>query len=435
MKKLRKAITVLSLAFALTPAMSYILPSLETVSVSAASTNVNGNKPANTEVGKESGISKDTFANLLTENPVLTPNEGRPVLHLTEVKRPDKINLYKQKSYNVFDVFYNSNYTRGIFTMGQTTAGNPISYDAAKLSVSKTKGDKVYSWIRGSWKLQTSYPKDEYALRVLTWSDGKWNKKVYRYTDSTKATNPLKSSEPLEIKRDFAGNWYLLIRNNDKNYIYQLDEHLRVKYKVCVSDLIDSQLSNFYILTNGKVLIETYDSADTTTNEASWNEAARLYKNLQLIDLKSGKITKEYDTGYNPSGYVKVDGKFIYMRDKSKENIVIIDSGSGKIVKIIDLSEYDDLIKPFDYSEELGTQYDYDYTISGKYLYLLKKTGVYRIDLGNGKFRKLMDNSYKPFGIQDMRFLDFKVKNADTFYILAVNFDSECATHFYTYTK
>ncbi|QHQ61556.1 hypothetical protein Ana3638_12860 [Anaerocolumna sedimenticola] len=174
----------------------------------------------------------------------------------------------------------------------------------------------------------------------------------------------------------------MLIRNKDKNYIYQLDEHLCVKYKVCVSDLIDSQLSNFYILTNGKVFIDTYDSADTTTNEASWNEAARLYKNLQLI--------------------------------------FIIDSGSGKVVKIIDLSEYDDLIKPFDYSEELGTQYDYDYTISGKYLYLLKKTGVY---------------SYKPFGIQDMQFLDFKGKNADTFYIQAVNFDSECATHFYTYTK
>jgi hypothetical protein len=236
----------------------------------------------------------------------------------------------------------------------------------------------------------------------------------------------------LDIKRDSAGNWYLLTKNNDKTYIYQLDEHLKVKYKVCVSDLTDSQFSNFYILKDGNVLLETFDLADTTE---AWNYAARNYNNLQLINLKSGTITLKYDTGYENGGYVKTDGNFIYMRDKSKKNIVRIDSSSGKVKNIIDLSDYDYLIKPHDYSEELGTQYDYDYSVSGKYLYLLKKNGVYRIDLGNGKFRKLTDDSYKPFGIQDMRFLDFKVKNSNTFYILAVNFDSECATDFYTYTK
>ncbi|MGB8455982.1 MAG: hypothetical protein WCD89_27165 [Anaerocolumna sp.] len=46
-----------------------------------------------------------------------------------------------------------------------------------------------------------------------------------------------------------------------------------------------------------------------------------------------------------------------------------------------------------------------------------------------------MDDSYESFGIQDMRFLDFKVKNTNTLYILAVYFDSESATNFYTYIK
>ncbi|GEM_PF-5574233 len=41
----------------------------------------------------------------------------------------------------------------------------------------------------------------------------------------------------------------------------------------------------------------------------------------------------------------------------------------------------------------------------------------------------------KPFGIQDMRFLDLYVKDSNTIYILAVYFDTECATDFYSYTK
>jgi hypothetical protein len=403
MRKLSNIITAAFLALALTLAADY-QPSLQTMAASAVSTDVNSSDAANSD---------------------------NPVLKLKEVRRPDLINQYTQKHYSIFDVFYNSNYTRGIFTMGQTTAGNPICYDAAYLSVSKSNGNKVYSFTGGKWKLQSSYPKNEYALRVLTWSDRKWNIKVYRYTDGATA-NPFKTNAPLDIKRDSAGNWYLLTKNNDKTYIYQLDEHLKVKYKVCVSDLTDSQFSNFYILKDGNVLLETFDLADTTE---AWNYAARNYNNLQLINLKSGTITLKYDTGYENGGYVKTDGNFIYMRDKSKKNIVRIDSSSGKVKNIIDLSDYDYLIKPHDYSEELGTQYDYDYSVSGKYLYLLKKNGVYRIDLGNGKFRKLTDDSYKPFGIQDMRFLDFKVKNSNTFYILAVNFDSECATDFYTYTK
>jgi hypothetical protein len=403
MRKLSNIITAAFLALALTLAADY-QPSLQTMAASTVSTDVN---------------SSDA------------DNSDNPVLKLKEVRRPDLINQYTQKHYSIFDVFYNSNYTRGIFTMGQTAAGDPICYDAAYLSVSKSNGDKVYSLTGGKWKLQSTYPKNEYALRVLTWSDRKWNIKVYRYTDGATA-NPFKTNAPLDIKRDSAGNWYLLTKNNDKTYIYQLDEHLKVKYKVSVSDLTDSQFSNFYILRDGNVLLETFDLADTTD---AWNYAARNYNNLQLINLKSETITLSYDSGYENGGYVKTDGNFIYMRDKSKKNIVRIDSSSGKVKNIIDLSDYDYLIKPHDYSEELGTQYDYDYSVSGKYLYLLKKNGVYRIDLGNGKFRKLTDDSYKPFGIQDMRFLDFKVKNSNTFYILAVNFDSECATDFYTYIK
>ncbi len=371
---------------------------------------------------------------LLTEEPAFAINESDSILHLSEVNRPDLINQYTQKSYDIFNDFYRSS-SSGIFSMEQTASKTPVCYDTVKLDTSKSNSDKVYTWTGGKWELQKTYTLDEYALRVLTWSDGKWNTKVYRYTDTAQTTNPLKTNRAVNVQRDSAGDWYMAIEYNDEYYIYQLDNYLKVKYKVKVSGLTNSRYANFYPVTNGNVLLETYYSADTSSDEANWNEKLRLYNSLQLINLESGKIIKEYDTGHYPYGYVKVDGKFIYMRDKSKENIVVIDFSTGEVVNIIRLADYDYLIKPHDYSEELGFQYDYDFDISGKYIYLLKKNGVYRIDMGNGKFRKIMDNSYEPFDIQDMRFLDFSVKNSNAIYVLAVNFDEKCATNFYSYTK
>lgn len=372
---------------------------------------------------------------LLTNESTSIFNESGPILHLTEENKPDLINQYKQNHYNIIDDLYNGNHSSGIFSMEQTTDGNPICYETISLDYSKYKGYDVYAWNGTKWKIQKSYPLEEHALRVLTWSNGKWNTKVYRYTDDGKKENPLKTDLAFGIRRDSDGNSYMAINKNDKYYIFQLDKYLKVKYKVCVSDLIESQFAGFHLLMNGKILLETFDSADTTSNEAYWNNEFRLYNNLQLVNLKSGKITREYDTSYYPYGYIKVKGKYIYMRDKSLENIVVIDSYSGRLVKVIHLADLDYLIKPHEYSSDLGSQYDYDFAISGKYIYILKKTGIYRIDKENGNCLKIMDNSYKPFGIQDMRFVDFEVKNSETLYIFSVYFDAECASNFYIYTK
>ncbi|SHO54238.1 YncE family protein [Anaerocolumna xylanovorans] len=361
--------------------------------------------------------------------------ENIPVLRLKEINKPELLNQYTQKSYDVFDQLYNSNVSAGIFSMEQTPENTPICYKALYLDADVFSNKQVYSWNGSKWTKSKSGLREEYALRVLTWSAGKWHEKIYRFTNHSGKANPLKTSEALNIKRDSTGNWYMSYKSNDKYFIAQLDKTLKVKYQVKVSALTDSQYSDFHLLSNGKVLLETYESAANYPYETMYNDSLRLYHNLQLLDLNAGRITKEYDVGYYPYGYVKINGNFIYMRDRSKEKIIVIDSKSGKAIKIISLADYDYLVSPYDYSKELGSQYDYDYSISGKYLYLLKKSGIYRIDINNGKFRKIMDNSYTPFGIQDMRFLDFEVKSSSTMYIMAVNFDAECATNFYTYTK
>ncbi|QHQ60754.1 hypothetical protein Ana3638_08195 [Anaerocolumna sedimenticola] len=382
------------------------------------------------------GIDEDIFnktKNLITVGRMFPLNENDPVLHLSEVNEPNMLNQYTQKHYEVFKTFYNGNTAHGIFTMEQTPAGAPVCYNSIRLDPDYMKDEKLYAWTGGKWKPLKSVPAEEYSLRVLTWSDGTWITESFRYTDSGTKPNPLKKQDTNEIKRDSNGNWYISVRYEDKFYIYQLDKSLKVKHEVCISDLTDSQNTGFYLLSDGKVLLKTYDPADSSSHAPN---NLQLYNNLQLLDLASGKIIREYDTGYYPSsGDIKVNGKFIYMQDYSEDNIIVIDSDSGKVINIIHLADYGYLIKLHDYSELLGSQYNYDYAVSGKYMYILKKTGIYRINMENGHLRTLMDGSHEPFNIQDMRFLDFKVKNSNTFYILAVFFDAECAADFYTYTK
>ncbi len=389
------------------------------------------------------GINEEIFnksKNLLTKGPIFPLNENDPVLYLSEVNEPDMLNQYKQKHYNVYKTFYNSSTAQGIFSMEQTTDGTPVCYNTILYDPDLFKNEKLYAWVGGKWKPQNSTPADEYSLRVLTWSDGTWITKSFRYTDSGAKINPLKTRDTKEIKRDSNGNWYISVRYEDKFYIYELDKSLKIKHEICISDLTDSLYAGFYLLSKGQVLLKTYDPADSSS-QAVWGISndpndLRLYNNLQLLDLASGKIIREYDTGYYPSsGDIKVNGNFIYMQDYSEDNIIVIDSDSGKVVNIIHLADYGHLLKLFDYSEELGSQYNYDYAVSGKYMYILKKTGIYRINMENGHLRTLMDGSHEPFNIQDMRFLDFKIKNSNTFYILAVFFDAECAADFYTYTK
>ncbi|MDF2803685.1 MAG: hypothetical protein K0S61_3588 [Anaerocolumna sp.] len=356
-----------------------------------------------------------------------------PILKLNKVDKSDLLNLYKEKTYEVYKTLHNSS-SNGIYKMGLKTDGSPVMYDSVTLASSKEKGTKVYAWNGSKWAIQTSYPLNEYGLRVLTWSNGKWNEKVLRYTSVSEKTNPFKSKAPLNIQRDSSDQWYMSVEIDGQYYIYQLDKSLKVKYSANVSSLTSSRYSDFYLLMSGKVLLKTYDY-DNSSPDAEWNSKYWIYKPLQLLNLAQGKITREYNTGYDIDGYIQVNGKYVYMRDKSKENIIMLNSYAGNVSKVLALAEYEELVKVHDYSEELGSQYHYDFTISGKYLYLLKKTGVYRIDLGNGKFRELMDGSSKPFTIQDMRFLDFEVKDENNMYILAVFFDERFPSNFYTYTK
>lgn len=405
---------------------------------------INGNTCADTtytilssKAGLENktGIDESFYTSarrFITESNSYTADEKIPALQLKEIVKPELINQYTEKTYNIFKQLYHSGST-GIFSMEQTLENTPVCYDTIYLDATDTN-EKIYSWNGSKWTPAKSGISGEYVLRVLTWSAGKWNKKLYRFSDGSDEKNLLKTNEALHVQKDEAGNWYMSMISGDHYYIAQLDKTLKVKYKVNISTLTDSRYSDFYLLTSGKVLLETYESAANNPEESMYRENLRLYNHLQQLVLKSGKITKEYED-YYPYGYVKIKDGFIYMRDKSKENIIIINSKTGEAVNRINLADYDYLVRPYNYSEELGSQYDYDYAVSGNYLYLLKKSGIYRIDITDGKFRKIMDDSYIPFGIQDMRFLDFEVKNSSSLYIMAVNFDAECATDFYIYTK
>lgn len=369
----------------------------------------------------------------VTATPAPSMEIHDPILKLTKVIKPELLNLYVEKTYAVFETLYNASST-GIYKMGLKTDGSPVTYDAVTLDTAKQKGTKVYAWNGSKWALQTSYPLNEYGLRVNTWSNGKWNEKILRFTSVSGKTNPFKSIAPQKIQRDSSDQWYMSVVLNGQQYIYQLDKSLKVKYSANVSSLISSTYSDFYVLMSDKVLIKTYDF-DKSSPDAEWNSKYWTFKPLQLLNLKQGKITREYNTGYDIDGYIRVNGKYAYMRDKTKENIIVLNTYAGKVSKVITLSDYEELTKVHDYSEELGSKYYYDYTISGKYIYILKKTGIYRIDLGNGKFREIMDGLSKPFVTQDMRFLDFQVKDENNLYVLAVFFDERFPTNFYTFTK
>lgn len=367
-----------------------------------------------------------------TNSPTTPKDEDDFTLNLSRRDKPELLNLYTEKNYEVFLTLHNAS-SSGIYSIGQQTDGSPVLYDSVTLDTIKEKGTKVYGWSGGKWTVQTSYPPDEYGLRVISWSNEKWSEKVYRFTNASGKVNPFKSQSSLNIQRDSSGHWYMSARINYEDYIYQLDDSLKVKHSSNVSILTSSKYSNYYLLTSGKVILETYDF-DESIPGSEWSDTYRTY-NLQLLNLEQDEITKYYSIGYDIDRYVRVNGKDIYIRDKSKENIIVLDSNTGKLSKVIALADYEDLAKVHDNSQELGSKYYNDYVISGKYLYLLKKTGIYRIDLDNGKYREIMDGSSKPFEIQDMVFLDFAVKDENNMYILAVFFDERFPSNFYTYTK
>jgi hypothetical protein len=430
MKKFRKRIilatctSTLLLSVFITPTYFKIVSAQTTVGTSNLNTNVS--------VSNEELINTTSLPG--NETPVSSLDNNDPTFRLSKVTRPYLLNQYKEKPYDVFKKLYNDSST-GIYTMDLKADGTPVIYDAVTLESAKEKGTKVYAWNGSKWAVQTTYPDKEYGLRVINWTNGKWEEKVLRYTKVSGKTNPFTSTSPLEIQRDIVGEWYMSVKKDDNYYIYQLDKSLKVKYVSNVSSLTSSKYSDFYLLMNGKVLLKTYEIQDESSPTAEWNEKYWVYQPLQLLNLKQDKITRLYETGFELDGYNKVSGKFVYMRDKSKENIIVLNSYTGKVKNIIPLGDYEELVKVHDYSEELSSKYYYDYEISGKYIYILKKTGVYRIDLGNGKFRQIMDGSYYPFGIQDMRFLDFDVKDENNLYILSVFFDERFPTNFYTYTK
>lgn len=363
----------------------------------------------------------------ITEN---NSETDKTLLHLTEVNKPDLLNLYTEKKFDIFSALYNMTSVRGIFSMEQTIEKTPICYDILELEYFDTY--TLYAWKNSKWSKVKSKVSDKYALRVLTWSNNKWNEKIYRFTDSKNSINPLKSNKALSIKQDKKGDFYFSIEKDGDYYIIQTDKTLKVKYKVNVSALTNSSYIQFYVLSNNNVILETYES---TSDKGYDSEALREYNNLKLLNLKEGKIDKEYETAYVPFGYINIEDHYIYFRDKSKENIVKLNSRTGEVEKVIHLADYDYLMEAHKYSYELGSQYEYDYAVCGKYIYLLKKSGIYKIDTHNGKFRKIMDNTYSPFPIQDMRFLDILVKDDTSIYIMAVYFDAECASILYTYTR
>ena len=311
---------------------------------------------------------------------------------------------YKEDHYRVFDDMYIID--SGIYKLNQESDGNPICFDGG---------------YGGS-------------IMERVWHENRWIHNTYSIHQS-KAASDYTEGDAITIEKDSSGNFYVGKTINDRYYIYKYNAKHKLEKTICINNLTRSSCNKFYLLKKDQVLVQTTLPADQYSADTGYTyNGLKCYDNLFLVNMNNGKIIRKYDTGLN-YGNIEIKNQKIYMVNSKAEKLLIINGTTGNVEKIINIKDFSIINEKNSYSEELGTDRSYYYSVYKNHIYFQKKSGVYKLSTDDGSWSKIISGKqFQFFKIQDMRATDFVVKNDKEMYILAVFFDEECSTDFYKYS-
>lgn len=365
---------------------------------------------ANDTMEKRSKDIEEVRRLITGEKTIIEDTNMVNVINATEAESASKKGEFSEKHFDVFDTMYAGE--EGIWKLHKQENGNPIIFTGGF-------GDRSVS-------------DPEMMFFEGTWEEDHWKENIYR--------EPMNLSKVIlndyTMKKDFSGNWYGSGEDeeDEKFYLCTFDQNRKFIKKICISDILNAVCYEFDLVNKNQIIVPTHSYYGHIMNEDTDLQYRYSYiDGISLIDIDTEQITKRYDVGF-PLYQIKVsDGKIIGI-DYTEEWLIIINQESGEVEKSIFLGNLEFVKEETDERTWGGTKYFYD--MVGDTVYFLKKSGIFALDIKDGKCNKIIDGKNLDFFSQsDMYATDFLVKNNKEMYILAVHVDEECATDFYQYIK
>lgn len=333
------------------------------------------------------------------------------VIDATEEKLSSQNAEFIEKHYDVFDTMYVGE--EGIWGLEKDENGNPIISTGANGDY--TKSDTEMMFFEG------------------TWEEDHWEEKTYR--DAMDLSKVVFTYLDYNMKKDLLGNWYAsaVDKEDEKLYLCAFDQNRNFIKKICLSDTVSTYVSDdFYVVNKNQIIIPTYSYYGWIMNQDKDLEYNNRYiDGITLIDLETEQIIRKYDVGF-PIHDIKVsDGKILGL-DYTNEWLVIINQESGEVEKSIFIGNLGFVKEETD--ERTWSDIRNFYDIYEDTVYFMKKSGIYTININDGKCSRILEGgNLEFFRNPDMYATDFLVKDNREMYILAVYIDEECATDFYQY--
>ncbi|WP_455718563.1 YncE family protein [Anaerosporobacter sp.] len=334
------------------------------------------------------------------------------VINATEDESDSQKGEFPEKHYSVFDVMCAGE--DGIWSLEKAENGDPIVYTCG--NVDNLMEDPFMRFFE------------------RTWEEDHWEKNNYKETmDMSKVVTMYNN---YCTKKDLSGNWYASAEDveDEKIYLCTFDLNRKFIKKICLSDILGTLCYDFDLLDKNQIIVPTYSYYGQTMDENKDPQYKYIYiDGISLIDIDTEKITRRYDVGF-PLHQIKVSDGKIFGLDYTNEWLIIVNQESGEVEKSIFIGDLGFVKEETD--ERMWSDRKNLYDISEDKVYFLKKSGIYVININDGKCSKILEGGKLDFfNKPEMYATDFLVKNNNEMYILAVNVDEECATDFYQYSK
>lgn len=266
---------------------------------------------------------------------------------------------------------------------------------------------------------------DTSSIVEMVWAEDGWNK--YQYTISLDTVD--KESQIIDVKKDNAGNYYIEINNEGEYFIYFFDSEMKFISKIKISNSQDAYTYQFYVMKEGIIVVQTYF---TNSEKGIFNikyQKKMLCNKLSIYDLNEKMILWSTVSDSNFGEIVKVNDQKIVCKDTKDVNLLIIDSMSGNIEKTIDLSQTPLFVD----QEFIQDRKDSMVSFYEDYLYILKKSGLYRLNIIDGTLSLLLNSKdYAYFSKANLIADYFVMKNEKEFYIIGYS-GQESSSDFYKY--
>lgn len=331
------------------------------------------------------------------------------VIYATEEEATSPKGEFTENHFEVFDDMYAGE--GGIWLLEKEEDGNPIVYTSGN-------GESTEGKYMGFYE--------------RTWKEDHWEKKNYR--EKMDMSKVVSFDTNYGTKKDLFGNWYASAEDeqDEKLYLCTFDQNRKFIKKISLSDIVDDLCYNFDVVDKNQIIVPTYSYYGWIMNQDKDLEYQYTYiDGIKLIDLETEQVTKKYDVGF-PLHQIKVSDGKIFGLDYTDEWLIIINLQSGEVEKSIFIGNLEFVKEETEERTWGDTKFYYD--IYGDTVYFLKKSGIYAINIKDGKCSRIIEGeNLEYFSQPNMYSTDFLVTNDKEIYILAVHIDEECATDFYQY--